>query len=266
MTVDRNRNYYVATRGSTQPAPVKQICWQQPKDDMDAAAVRENIELERPEAVNLFHEFGSWIDRHNASRQEMLGLETTWKTQNWHIRCNMTMLAVSIVDSMLMYEAATDTQWKHGKYFSKLAEQLIDNNWDEHLGMLYKDMTPLKRNEEENDTGATSAAYVNDAAREALGPAFVSRNVRPHGIGLHLTPVKEKNPKTGNTWQNRCRTQGCRRQVTKECNICYALYCKNKGERFYCCSPSKSNHWNEHMQNCHGICLIIAPVDAEEEG
>lgn len=66
MTVDRARNYYVATRGSTAPAAVSRIRWQQPKNDKTVDATRESINFERPEVVNLFHSFASMIDQHNA--------------------------------------------------------------------------------------------------------------------------------------------------------------------------------------------------------
>lgn len=242
MTVDRNRNYYIATRGTSAPATVNRIRWQQPRHDKEADARREHIEFERPQAVETFHSFASKIDQHNGCRQEMLGLERSWKTHNWHIRCNMTILGVSIVDAWMVYQSATDEKGKQRNFYSSLATQLIDNDWDNSKGELF--ISSAGADNEEEDM----IDFEENEHKKLL-------EKRSHGIGLHLTPVKDKNPNMGYTWQHRCRRAGCRRQVTLECSICYDLYCQNKGERFYCCRPTLSDHWNLHMEEFHGACL-----------
>lgn len=257
MTVDRNRNYYVSTRSSTTPKPVSRIRWTQPKNDKAADAVREEITFTRPEAVDMYHSFASIIDQHNGSRQEMLALETTWKTQSWHLRCNMTVIGISIVDSMLVYEQATHSKMKQRKYFAKLAEQLIDNNWDEAYGMLY-DTSGAGKDRVSLPTIANDSLQQEANSKEKLAAT------RPHGIGIHLTPVKEKNPNTGFTWQHRCNFPGCRRQVTLECSVCFDLFKRNEGHRFFCCRPDKSNHWNKHMEEYHGACLRTIKDDEIE--
>lgn len=244
MTVDRNRNYYVATRGSTASAPVNRIRWTQPKDDKEADAERLHIDFERPEVVNLFHSFASMIDQHNACRQEMLKFETTWKTQNWHIRCNMTLMALNIVDAWYVYKASTGVDWKQRKFYSMLCEQLIDNNWDKKPGALYK----------ESGAREVAKAKVNKWMLDG-NDEQENETQRPLRSGPHLTPVKDKNPNTGWTVQNRCRTVGCRAQVTHECSICFHLFCSKRGARFFCCRPDKSDHWEQHMKEFHGIGL-----------
>lgn len=177
----------------------------------------------------------------------MLKLETTWKTHNWHIRCNTTILGVCIVDAWLLYKQATGIEMKQRKFYSILAEQLIDNKWDKQRGMLYKDLFQG----EENDGLVQAPAPIEIPC----GDIGLSATFRPHGIGLHLTPIKEKQANSNHTAQARCRYPNCRRQVTTECSICFAIYQQGEGSRYYCCKPGKSDHWICHMQEHHGICL-----------
>lgn len=158
----------------------------------------------------------------------------------------MTVLAVSIVDSFLTYQSLTcEDNLKQRKFFSKLAEQLIDNDQENDRGKLFKDMGS------KDETTASSSVEWDTTVPQSLDEK------RPHGIGIHLIPVKDKNPKTGFTAQNRCRAIGCRRQVTLECSFCYESY--SQGEKgsfqFYCCKPDKTDHWNRHMEDFHGLCL-----------
>lgn len=153
----------------------------------------------------------------------------------------MTILALSIVDLWLVYQASTDVDWKQRKFYSKLAVQLIENEWDKHKGVMYK----LSQAGKEEDTNL-------EDERSDMTPGKKQGN-GPHGIGVHLTPVKEKNPATGWTWQRRCSFPSCRRQKSPwNAIFAMSLIAKKKGVRFFCCKPGKTDHWNRHMEEFHG--------------
>ena len=116
MSVDRNRQYYVATRGSTQPSFVSRDRWQQ-GEDKDAAATLEKIEFFRPDIVSQFHRFAGKIDEHNRIRHDILRLTKTWKTKRWDVRVNMTILGMIMVDSLLVHKHTTGGKHLDGRSF-----------------------------------------------------------------------------------------------------------------------------------------------------
>lgn len=102
MTVDRNRQYYIATRGCTTPATVTRTRWKQ-GEDKDAEATRETSEFDRPHVVSFFHRTANKIDIHNRYRHEILGLTNTWKTKRWDMRVNMAILGMIFIDTFLVW-------------------------------------------------------------------------------------------------------------------------------------------------------------------
>ena len=66
MTVDRNRQYYVATRGSSKDAFVSRERWQQ-GSDTTAKPTKERIEFNRPDVVSMYHRIAGKIDTQDIS-------------------------------------------------------------------------------------------------------------------------------------------------------------------------------------------------------
>lgn len=253
MTVDRNRNYYISTRGSTAPTKVSRERWQQPRGDKEADAFLADIQFERPEIVSTFHNFAGMIDLNNRYRQQYLKLETTWKTQSWHLRTNMSVFGVHVVDSWMIYQAATGCDWKQRRFYSILSSQLIDNNWDNARGELF-------RNSKTALNGIDLAAP--QQKDESSSDENDGNEWTPLGAGIHLTPVKETD-KRGHRIQFRCSHIGCTRKVTHECSLCFSAKQSNHGSRFFCCKPDKKSHWKQHLKEYHDITIEDNVVNKE---
>lgn len=235
MTTDRNRHYYLATRGSTEPSLVSRDRWQQ-GEDKEADATLEKIEFYRPHVVSQFHRVAGKIDMHNRIRHDILRLSSTWKTKRWDIRVNMTTLGINFVDSYLVYTKATCQEDTKGReFFATLATQLIENMWDVSP-VLGRSRRPRQAAVDEED--------------------FPDKdNFASSGLGLHLTPVKEK-AERGFTAQHRCSGK-CGKKVTRECNLCRDSWLSNqKYKRQFLCAPKAGNQcWKLHCREVHCVEL-----------
>ena len=116
------------------------------------------------------------IDRHNRARQDTLGLEGKLETHDWAIRVNMTIFAMTVVDTWLAYSQCTETQKSQKDFYTILAEELIDNGYD----------------------------LVNIRGRRNPGPPGMSPTLLERASGgpragcfAHLTPTKKRKRKDG---------------------------------------------------------------------
>ena len=129
MSIDRTRHYFIATRGSMESAPVRRTRWQQGLDQ-DADAKLTAIEFNCPKVISDYHSSASKIDLHNRFCHQHLRLTSTWKTQHFDVRVNLSVLSMVIINSFLAYYDATLDAIQQHKLYMQLAEELIDNNWD----------------------------------------------------------------------------------------------------------------------------------------
>jgi hypothetical protein len=112
------------------------------------------------------------------------------------MRVNTSLLGMCIVDTWYAYSQCTKTNEKQKEFYSFLAEELIDNNYDSVGGQ--------GRTMEEN-------------VQERRGPSTVSNTGLPRcGSGPHLTPTKRKRYHKGeltkNLYQGVC--QVCKLKTT----------------------------------------------------
>ena len=70
------------------------------------------------------------IDQHNRHRQASLMLETKLRTMNWHVRLNLTVFAMCVVDAYLLMQGTQGDSMEQRQFYELLAEQLIDNTYD----------------------------------------------------------------------------------------------------------------------------------------
>jgi hypothetical protein len=74
---------------------------------------------------------GGTSDSEATSRQDTLMLlERKVKTHDWAKRVNMSLFAMIVVDTYLVYSQSTDSEWTQKDFYHDLAEDLIDNNFD----------------------------------------------------------------------------------------------------------------------------------------
>ena len=93
------------------------------------------LEIPQPQAAELYYDACAIIDRHNRCRQDDLMLERKLGTMDWSMRVNTSLLGMCIVDAWYAYSQCTKTRGakteeKQQDFYSFLAEELIDNNYD----------------------------------------------------------------------------------------------------------------------------------------
>jgi hypothetical protein len=130
--VDRDRRYFIATAGSlAKGRPIQRVKWTQvDRDTPNAEPARVGISIDQPEAAELYYAASGKIDQHNRHRQASLMLETKLKTMNWHMRLNLTVFGMCVVDSFLLMQGTQGDWLEQRSYYEMLAEQLIDNTFD----------------------------------------------------------------------------------------------------------------------------------------
>jgi len=229
--IDRDRRYFIATAGSLGPgAPIRRQRWRQVDTDTpNAEPVKVDIEIDQPEAAELYYSACGKIDQHNRHRQAGLMLETKLKTMNWHTRMNLTLLGMVIVDSFLLMQGChgSSKAMDQRLFYEKLAEELIDNTHDT-VGL-----RPRKR----------SAAA---AAPEASLPR----------VELHLTsPTPTKKKKKSNKkhrLQGRCMHCGKSTSwVCRECQIIGATSAATKDKQHWICRDKHLTCMSMHIGEVH---------------
>ena len=196
--------------------------------------------IDQPKACELYYNCCAMIDRHNRCRQKDLSLEMKLVTRDWSKRINISLLSICIVDSWLAYTGITeDKKEKQKDFYGYLAEELIDNRYDERGGSrerLRSNNSP--RRKLMNDLG-TSPLIQNDGSSRC-------------GLSIHLTPTKRKRKdKKGkiseNSFQGRCSL--CGSKTTWCCSKCEDD--ESLGKSIFICHPkSKRMCFAEHVEIC----------------
>ena len=203
LWVDRNRRYFVSNAEGVEPAePIFRIRWRQ-VDDMEedpyAEPERTELNIPQPAAVKLYYDVCGSIDKHNRQWQDDLELERCIKVSLWWKRVAISILGMIVVDTCNFHQACVhpnDIDSDPNTFYSSLAEEMIDNTFDE-VGL---------------QPWATPTSNRRTAANVASGSPIP-----------HLTPTREKKRKTDgtestHTRQGRCLI--CKRKTTYLCNIC----------------------------------------------
>ncbi len=204
--MDRDRRYFISSTTSLQPgrAYTRQR-WRQVSNLPNAAPERVELEIPIPQAAELYYDACGMIDRHNRCRQDDLMLERKLGTMDWSMRVNTSLLGMCIVDTWYAYSQCTKandgTDEKQKDFYSFLAEELIDNNYDS-VGRRNRDgSTP-------DTTRAPRLVTVNGLAR--------------CGVEAHLSPTKrrrvEKGVTTNGLYQGKCKV--CKKKTVFVCSLC----------------------------------------------
>jgi hypothetical protein len=102
-------------------------------------------------------------------------LERKVKTHDWAKRVNMSLFAMIVVDTYLVYSQSTDSEGTQKDFYHDLAEDLIDNNFD-------------------------GAAAGGRRSRENINPnpTLSSTTAAPRcGEHIHITPAKRRRMRRG---------------------------------------------------------------------
>jgi len=109
VRLDRNRRYFVATTGNTQPGnAVQRVRLRETPDGP------HNVEItvQQRNLVELYYSCCAEIFRHNRCRQNDLMLEKKLRTHRWDFRLNCSLLGMIIVDAWNMYSGVQGVREK----------------------------------------------------------------------------------------------------------------------------------------------------------
>jgi hypothetical protein len=129
--MDLDHCYFITRASSLQPGRAySRSCWPQISEVQNAEPERVNLQIPQPEAVELHYAACGMIDWHNRCQQDDQQLEKKLGTLDWSMRVNRSLLGMCIVDTWYAYSQCTSTREKQKIFYSFLAEELIDNNYD----------------------------------------------------------------------------------------------------------------------------------------
>jgi Transposase IS4 len=117
--MDRQRRYFIATASSLEAGtPYKRWRWRQVDTVPNADPSNVELLVPQPKAAEVYYSACGMIDRHNRARQDTLGLEGKLETHDWAIRVNMTIFAMTVVDTWLAYSQCTETQKSQKDFYT----------------------------------------------------------------------------------------------------------------------------------------------------
>ena len=65
----------------------------------------------------------------------MLKFETKFVTHNWDKHANLSIFGMYVVDSWIAFSQYTESNQTQKEFFSHLADELIENNYDNQRGV-----------------------------------------------------------------------------------------------------------------------------------
>lgn len=198
--MDRDRRYFITNCLSlAEGRPHVRWRWRQLEADEDAERVE--LTVPTPKVCEVYYNTCAAIDQNNRHRQDTLKLEKKIETTNWATRLGTTILGIILVDTWLVFRGATKTNETQSEFYTLLAEELIDNTFDEGL----------------RSRRATTTA-IGKASPEVLD---TRTGAGRSGIYAHLTPTKRKRRRADGTLTNH--------SLQGRCTVC-----KTKKTRFVC--------------------------------
>jgi hypothetical protein len=237
--VDRDRRYFISSASNVRQAEdsIERRRLRQVDQASDALPEYVDLSINQPNCSSLYYDNCSMIDRHNRIRQDELRIERKLGTKHWHVRVNMTLFSMCVVDAYLLHRSCTGCKDTPSAFFWKLAEELIDQRPSRHAA-----------------AAAAADAMPAGSKRPLDDPS------PPSGVGIHVTPTKVmkqytwkvgtqaggKSLKTGaRKDQQRCKE--CDKTTTDTCS-----HCLDKGGPFYIHHPDKKpGCWAAHLKKCH---------------
>ena len=235
--MDRDRRYFISSASSLRTGePYTRFRWRQVDETANAEPQQVQLTIPQPQACEVYYKACGMIDRHNRCRQDTLQLERKLGTLDWSMRVNMSLLAIIIVDSWLLFKQCTKSQEREKDYYTFLAEELIDNQ--------YNTQGPGQRR-------SGRATVPNTPSPSAIDRATGAPRA---GIYAHLTPTKKKRKTatgelTKHMLQGRCRV--CK--VKKTLYLCSACLDENEQcpgaavDPWICYTKSGSDCFAKHI-------------------
>jgi hypothetical protein len=237
--MDRERRYFIATAGSlSEGTPYTRCRWRQVSQDPNAPPEKITMTIKQPQIAELYYTTCGAIDRHNRYRQDDLRIEKKVETKDWSVRVNLSIFAMIVVDTWLVYNAfknapaGNQRKCLQKEFYSILAEELIDNSYDSRG----------------QGTRRTRSSPNGTSYQEACIRAVENGCARA-GVLTHLTPVKRlKNAhgeKTSFRYQGRCKE--CQKKTTWQCSDC------NDNEKvvFLCATKNGKRCFLDHIARNH---------------
>jgi hypothetical protein len=238
--VDRERRYFISSCSSlAEGRPYIRQRWRQIAEGEEDPE-RVELVVPQPKCAEVYYSTCSAIDKNNRHRQDTLKLERKIETTNWATRVGMSILGMVIVDSWLVYKAATTVQDEvetQAQYYTYLAEELIDNTYDDGQ---------VSRRQRAGGT-TPSPEVIN--RRTGAGRA---------GVLAHLTPTKRKRKTkdgevTKHSLQGRCKVCGMKTRFV--CSICddeaQDAGARNMPEMWLCHTETTRMCFPEHLSAKH---------------
>lgn len=216
--VDRERRYFISNSSSLEPGTtIERQRWCQ-LDGPEGGAARTTTLTDQPKCVELYYSSCAMIDRHNRCRQDSLGIEKKLGTLDWDRRVNLSILSMYIVDSWLTWRHLQDAcredmeRDDQGAFYSRLAEEMIDNNIDSRA----------RRNR-------SSPASGDRQQQQIISPTLVKTN------RVKKRTVEGEKVTTSHTQQGYCKV--CNKKVTTICSGCL----ESSGKEYFFCNPVNTN-------------------------
>lgn len=241
--MDRERRYFIATGSSlAEGAPYFRDRWRQVDEEPNAPPTKVHLTISQPKAAEIYYASCGKIDQHNRDRQDTLGIERKLKTHDWSTRVNLSLLSMCFVDTWRVYSRITSSptnddgvQETQKEFYSKLAEELIDNSYDYIGGQRRHVATP--------PTVPVDSSVIDQ------------RTGAPRsGTDVHLTPTKRKRKNqlgqvTRNSFQGRCCI--CQQKTIYQCSKCKDDQL-DKDEGWLCHTASLRMCFPQHLCKVHG--------------
>ena len=207
--MDRDRRYFIATSSSLLAGiPYVRDRWRQVDTTPNANAERVFVTVDQPKACEVYYSACGKIDQHNRHRQDSLNLEKKIQVRDWAKRVNISLFGMTIVDTWLVFHGCTEAPETQKEFYTLLAEELIDNSYD-NIGGLQR-RSPIRQ-------GRARASATSS-------PSLFHGSVPRSGSGPHVTPTKRKRMgKQGQLLHNQLkqgRCMMCKRATTSHCSVC----------------------------------------------
>jgi hypothetical protein len=204
--MDRDRRYFISSCSSLDNGtPYTRLRWRQTDQKPHAPPEKVELTIPQPKAAEVYYSTCGKIDQHNRCRQDTLCLERKLRTHRWDMRVNLSIFAMIVVDTWMVYSKCTNQTEDDGEsqkdFYTLLAEELIDNTFD----------SPRRRTRHSEGVSDTSPVL-----NRSTGMARA-------GVGAHLTPTKRKR-KTKDGQETKHKLQGrcmiCSVKTSYLCSAC----------------------------------------------
>ena len=204
--MDRDRRYFISSCSSLQEGqPMVRERWRQLVSDLTTPPEKVELTIPQTACSDIYFAACGKIDQHNRDRQATLCLERKFKTHDWSMRVNMSIIAMCIVDTWRVWSRINDSGESspiesQKQFYGNLAAELIDNTFDQ--------------------VGGVARARNNNSQNDEFDPAFIDP-ITGHarsGDGVYLRRCTKKRKNTNHVFQGRCKV--CHQKTSYVCGAC----------------------------------------------